>query len=489
MGFLRRFFGIGDDLPVLKGVTIEGGREAEAGGGDVISMPDGRQIVRWSPEYVEELVRPKVAGRNYMTLFASVPEVFFPIDYLASRIAGATFRFRRFKDDSVVWNNKTLNRITDKPNCFSAWYEFVYSHFVYRLATGNSYVRAAMAESFRDAEKWRYCSNFWVLPAEKMDIVGKPGRVPLFGIAEKDELMNGYRLSYDSYASFDIPEWQVWHDRDLIPSYFAGAWYLKGMSRLDSLLKPIGNLLAVYEARNVIYVKRGGLGFLVGQKRDATGTDALTPKEREDLLKQHFDTYGFGEGQVPYGISNVPLSFVRTNLSIAELQPFDETLQDAITIAGAYGIPAVLVPRKDQSTFSNQSTAEKTVYASRVIPMAKKFCQDFSTFLGLTEAGYYMDCEFDDVLCLQEGLKEQEEVKTLRSDRCRILFDNGIITLNDWRSQIGESSVDDPLFDKLKFQMTDGELDRVNKVINKNTQGGDENGREDPATVVQDTGE
>ena len=489
MGFLRRFFGIGDDLPVLKGVTIEGGREAEAGGGDVISMPDGRQIVRWSPEYVEELVRPKVAGRNYMTLFASVPEVFFPIDYLASRIAGATFRFRRFKDDSVVWNNKTLNRITDKPNCFSAWYEFVYSHFVYRLATGNSYVRAAMAESFRDAEKWRYCSNFWVLPAEKMDIVGKPGRVPLFGIAEKDELMNGYRLSYDSYASFDIPEWQVWHDRDLIPSYFAGAWYLKGMSRLDSLLKPIGNLLAVYEARNVIYVKRGGLGFLVGQKRDATGTDALTPKEREDLLKQHFDTYGFGEGQVPYGISNVPLSFVRTNLSIAELQPFDETLQDAITIAGAYGIPAVLVPRKDQSTFSNQSTAEKTVYASRVIPMAKKFCQDFSTFLGLTEAGYYMDCEFDDVLCLQEGLKEQEEVKTLRSDRCRILFDNGIITLNDWRSQIGESSVDDPLFDKLKFQMTDGELDRVNKVINKNTQGGDETGREDPATVVQDTGE
>jgi len=43
--------------------------------------------------------------------------------------------------------------------------------------------------------------------------------------------------------------------------------------------------------------------------------------------------------------------FVRTNLSIAELQPFEETLADAINIAGAYGIPAVLVPRKDQSTF------------------------------------------------------------------------------------------------------------------------------------------
>ena len=38
------------------------------------------------------------------------------------------------------------------------------------------------------------------------------------------------------------------------------------------------------------------------------------------------------------------LSFVRTNLTIAELQPFEETLADAISISGAYGIPAVLVP-------------------------------------------------------------------------------------------------------------------------------------------------
>lgn len=485
MGFLQRFFGKGDALPTLKGVTVGG----DTAGGDTITMPDGRQIVRWSPEYVEELVRPKVAGRNYMTLFASVPEVFFPIDYLASRIAGATYRFKRMNDDSVVWSNKTLNRITDMPNCLSTWYELVYTHFVYRLATGNSYLRAAMADTFASAEKWRYCSNFWELPADKVDITGKLGRVPLYGIAEKDELIDGYRLNYGDNAAYDIPEWQVWHDRELIPTYYAGSWYLKGMSRLDSLRKPIGNLLAVYEARNVIYVKRGGLGFLVGQKRDATGTDALTPKEREDLLRQHFDTYGLGEGRVPYGISNVPLSFVRTNLSIAELQPFDETLQDAITIAGAYGIPAVLVPRKDQSTFSNQSTAEKTVYASRVIPMAKKFCQDLSTFLGLTEAGYYMDCEFDDVLCLQEGLKEQEEVKTLRSNRCRVLFMSGLLTLNDWRSQIGESSVEDPLFDKLMLEMTDEELARINRVINKNTHGGDENGREDPATVVQDKGE
>ncbi len=96
----------------------------------------------------------------------------------------------------------------------------------------------------------------------------------------------------------------------------------------------MSNLIAVYEARNVIYVKRGGLGFIVSKKTDATGSIALTDDEKEQLLKQNFEKYGVRKGQVPYGISDADIDFVRTNLSIAELQPFEETLADAINIAG-----------------------------------------------------------------------------------------------------------------------------------------------------------
>ena len=85
----------------------------------------------------------------------------------------------------------------------------------------------------------------------------------------------------------------------------------------------MSNLIAVYEARNVIYVKRGGLGFIVSKKTDATGSIALTDDEKEQLLKQNFEKYGVRKGQVPYGISDADIDFVRTNLSIAELQPFE----------------------------------------------------------------------------------------------------------------------------------------------------------------------
>ena len=99
----------------------------------------------------------------------------------------------------------------------------------------------------------------------------------------------------------------------------------------------------------------------------------MEPKEKREIEDYLDKSYGLGEGQRPIGVTDVPLSFVRTNLSISELQPFEETLQDAITIAGVYGIPDVLVPRKDHSTFNNQANAEKTAYCGVIIPMAQKF--------------------------------------------------------------------------------------------------------------------
>lgn len=253
-------------------------------------------------------------------------------------------------------------------------------------------------------------------------------------------------------------------------------------------MKPISNLIAVYEARNVIYVKRGGLGFLINMKQDESGPIAMTENEKKEILQQHYGKYGVGKNQMPYGLSDIPLAFVRTNLTIAELQPFEETLADAISISGAYGIPAVLVPRKDQATFSNQSTAEKGVYSSIIIPLAKQFCSEFTQFLGLESSGYYLDCDFSNVDCLQEGLKESEEVKTNINARCKDQFLSGLITYNDWRAQIGESKFEEPMFDKTLFEMSDQERDIVKQIFSLNTKSEVENGRENQKPSVQDKG-
>lgn len=422
----------------------------------VLSMLDG-------------LIHPTVVGNNFIELFKTIPEVFWPIDFIAKRISEAHFDLKRTKDDSIVWCNRLgADAILKQPNPIMTWREIVYQHFVYKLATGNAFFRAAMPENITpDAIKFQWCSNYWSLPAHLVQV--KPMEysygVPMFGIASIEELIKGYTLDLGAYSGLTIPYYQVWHDRDGIPELIRGNGYLKADSRLLSQKKTIANLIAVYEARNVIYVKRGALGFVVAQKTDETGTVALDSAEKDELNRQVNSKYGVGEGKSPWAVTDIPVNFVRTNLSIQELQPFDETLEDAIKIASVFGIPAVLVPRKDQSTFSNQDTAEKSVYTSVIIPAAKRFCEALTTFLGLDQKGLYLDCDFSDVACLQVGLKESEEVKKLVNERCLSQFNNGLISINDWRAQIHEDALEGEIFDKVKFEMTPEEIAKVDSVI------------------------
>ena len=453
--------------------------EAPAVRADIVPQTDNRGnqsayiVDAWRYQQIlsklDGLIHPTVVGNNFIEMFKNIPEVFWPIDFIAKRISEAHFDLKRTADDSIVWCNRLgADTILKQPNPIMTWREIVYQHFVYKLCTGNAFFRAAMPDTITaDAIKFQWCSNYWSLPAHLVQV--KPMEysygVPMFGIANIDELIKGYTLDLGEYSGLTIPYYQIWHDRDGVPELIKGVGYLKADSRLLSVKKPIANLLAVYEARNVIFLKRGALGFIVAQKSDETGTVALEPNEKDDLRAEVESKYGVGEGKSPYAITDIPINFVRTNLSISELQPFDETLEDAIKIASVFGIPSVLVPRKDQSTFSNQDSAEKSVYTSVIIPSAKRFCEAITTFLGLDQKGLYLDCDFSDVACLQVGLKENEEVKKMVNERCLSQFNNGLISINDWRSQIHEDALDGEIFNKTKFEMTPEELARVDSII------------------------
>ena len=272
---------------------------------------------------LDGLVHPSVVGNNFIELFKTIPEVFWPIDFIAKRISEAHFDLKRVKDDSIVWCDRLgANAIIQQPNPIMTWREIVYQHFVYKLATGNAFFRAAMPDTITaDAVKFQWCSNYWSLPAHLVQV--KPVEysygVPMFGIASIEELIKGYTLDLGAYSGLTIPYYQIWHDRDGIPELIRGNGYLKAESRLLAVKKPIANLIAVYEARNVIFLKRGALGFIVAQKADETGTVALEPKEKDELREQINSKYGVGEGQSPWALTDIPVNFVRTNLSICLL--------------------------------------------------------------------------------------------------------------------------------------------------------------------------
>jgi phage portal protein BeeE len=430
---------------------------------------------------------PYVANSNFLTLYNTVPEVAWPVNYIASRAAGAKYVLKKYSDETVVWNNDIINRMLVKPNAFETWYRTLFKHFAYKLVTGNSYIKAAMSDTFAGAKTlYKWCDRYVELESLLVRIEYKRVVGDIYGVADVEDVVEAYHHDIGDMYHRAIDPRCVFHDKDDFLGYQSGD-PLKAKSRLYAVLKAISNLIAVYEARNVIYVKRGGLGWLVSDQKDEMGSKALTSDEKKKILDQANEMYGLERGKYPYGISDVKLDFIRTNLSITDLQPFDETLADAVIIAGIYGIPPVLIPRKDQSTYANQANAEKAVYSSVIIPMVQRFCQEFTSFLGLDQDGLYLDADFSDVDCLQTGKKEEQEVLRSITDRCKIEFESGLITLNDWRAQQGYERVEDPLYDKLVSEMTPDEIERVKNFTNNQKPKEDEG--EFSAPAVQDEGE
>lgn len=45
-----------------------------------------------------------------------------------------------------------MNGILSRPNCLMRWKELIYQHHIYKLCTGNSFIRAAMPDVFSTAE-------------------------------------------------------------------------------------------------------------------------------------------------------------------------------------------------------------------------------------------------------------------------------------------------------------------------------------------------
>lgn len=403
---------------------------------------------------------PLVAERNFISLFESVPEVAFPILYIAERIAGGNYQLKKESDDSIIWDNNEINKLLTNPNSIFDFGGFVKAYYCYYLTTGNAYIKAAISDTFSKKEIWRWCDNYWVLPSNRVKI-DTPMNIPLFSNATKEEIIKSYKLTINGRTDEISPN-LILHKKDINLSLDN---ILQGKSRLISRMKPISNLIAVYEARNVIYVKRGALGAIVNKKSDESGDVPLTKSEKEDVRKEYQENYGVSIDKSPVAIINHPIDFIRMNMSIQELMPFEETLEDAIQIASIFGIPSLLVPRKDQGTFSNMLTAERSVYSSVIIPEANIFCKSLTSFLGLDKSGMYLDVDFSHIDVMSDGLHDKQKTKSVTSEKCRKEFLSGVITLNDWRAQIGESKVNDEIYSKLILQMNENELNRIRIIL------------------------
>lgn len=366
-----------------------------------------------------------VTDHNLIELFHCVPEIFAPVHAVAFRVASGVFQVKKYSDDSVIYENKQLNKLLSTPNPLQNFQQLIYEAVVYELVTGKNFLFHNVPDTL--AFDYKNIQALWNLWANKItvNVNLENNQLKLLSATELKDLVKHYKL--EGRDKPIEPERILFtHEMTLE----AKDNKLNGKSPLASAKKAIANLIAVYEARNVIYTKRGALGFIVSRKSDASGQTALSPKEKKAILDELQEKYGLKKAKSLVGVSDAPVDFVRIAMSIAELQPFEETQADALAIASVLGVDKDLLPLPDGTTFENKKYAERSLYQNVCIPRAKSWAQTLTNFWQLEKYGLYLDVSFDHIEVLQENKKEKSEVTKNNVESFTKLYEKGLITKN-----------------------------------------------------------
>lgn len=410
---------------------------------------------------IEDILEGHYSKNNFIQLFYCLPEVFAPINEIASRVADAVWLLKKFTNDEVDWKNEQFNRLFSKPNPLMAFKQFIWQSVCYEYLTGANFsylnIPGVLSNDFENINTW------YNLPSNKV-CIDKKNNVDIYSADSLSDFVknyyitnkNGQKRIFDPEKVIQITHFDLC-DGNEVDKY---------KSPLTGAKKPIRNLIPVYEARNVIYVKRGAMGFIVSKKSDASGTVALTPKEKKESQEEYQATYGLSHHKSQVGVMSAPVEYVSTGMSIKDLEPFEETLADAVAIYKVLRVPSHLVPRKDNSTFANADADMRSFYNDVIIPLAKKYAESFTSKFNIKNR--YIDPDFSHIPFLQENKKEKSETERTQGVVMEQRFKNGVCTLNDWIVAVDGDKSTDPLYDKKIFEMTPEELQRVKDTLNLN---------------------
>lgn len=185
---------------------------------------------------------------------------------------------------------------------------------------------------------------------------------------------------------------------------------IKGESPMASLHMPISNIRAAYQFRNVIMTKKGAIGLLTSDNKDASGAIPLSTKERERIEKEMKRAYGIGADQMQTIMTSVALRWEAMAYPTKDLMLFEEVDDDFLTIIDGFGLNDMLFSRKKGATFTNLAEGMVHAYQSTIIPEAEELSMSRSRQFKLLEKGEFLELDYGHIPVLQENKKEKAEI-------------------------------------------------------------------------------
>lgn len=376
---------------------------------------------------------------NMMLLVQTLPEFFFVINAVASRVKNGVFRLVD-KDGNKVEDNPLWNKIVrEGPNWMFDFDSFIWHSVAHRLVTGNRYGFSYVPSTLK--RKHSNIQALWLIPPHYTMIIMKAQRPSYLTTTKSEDYIDHYHYTGGDAMSDLTPD-SVVHEVFMKMGDATDIVTGKGISPFKAGEKPLANLGAVYIARNTIYVKQGPLGAIVSGAKDAAGATALSPEDKKEAISDLQNRFGINGQQSPFAFTSQPLSYIKMGSSINELEPFKETEASCAALCAIIGIPSVLMPRGSDAKFMNLDIAERNFYENVIFAEGEAMC-NFLTKMGMFgEIGCHVEVSFDHVTCLQDDALKFGQAFQANAEASMALYDDGIITLNEVRNQVGHDPVE-----------------------------------------------
>lgn len=267
-------------------------------------------------------------------------------------------------------------------------------------------------------------------------------KVPNFLAININELVDGWRVNIiNKVVSLKAEDVFILEDSFMLDEK---EFLLLPQSRLVGLDMAISNCCAAMEADNVLLRKKGPLGFV--SQDAAAGKDQMGPlpltKTQKRVFQNQLNRYGLGWGQLQYLVSRHPMKWVSMSYDTKQLGTKETIAASEKAICHRFAYPYVLYEEQD-ATYANGGNAKKGVFQDNVIPNSKKDFNKYNKFFLADENDCKIECDYSHVAAFQEDEKFKAQARQLNDQGLEIEFQNNVITLNQWRTQLGYDTTSD----------------------------------------------
>lgn len=377
----------------------------------------------------KSFISGSMEDKRRLEMFLTVPELNAILN-MRARAAGNMKIIIVDKDteEEVKVSDPIADRLRN-PNYFQSKEEFFGLTSLFRDIFGDEFIY--MQQPGRLAP-----SGIFTLPPQQIHIENE-GYEKLNPFFMYRKLPSSIVYSYRNYdgKNYKLDDSKLLHLNDNNVKSNTELSFLKGNSKIDAQQAPLENILAAYEARNVLIVNRGAIGILSNASKDGIGGVAPLDVKEKAKVQQEFSKYGLTKSQWQVIITNLSLNWQQMAIDVDKLRLFEETKEDTLKLCDAYGLPPEMLSVSNGVTFANKREAQVQFYRDTVIPETGARIAGINK-KWFADKDYELAATFEHLPIFSEELKDRARSLMLVCNALSRALDGQVITIEEYRKEL-----------------------------------------------------